>query len=68
MHALVEGGADVRAVDEQGLSALLNAVKVGTLASTCAAARFQQIFPALLFSSYSGFSNVQTEAKEENKP
>lgn len=29
MHALVEGGADVRAVDEQGLSALLNAVKVG---------------------------------------
>eukprot|EP00903_Cladosiphon_okamuranus_P016883 g15565.t1 len=27
MHALVEGGADVRAVDEQGLSALLNAVK-----------------------------------------
>lgn len=33
MHALVEGGADVRAVDEQGLSALLNAVKVGRFAS-----------------------------------
>lgn len=33
MRALVEGGADVRAVDEQGLSALLNAVKVGRLAS-----------------------------------
>lgn len=32
MHALVEKGADVRAVDEQGLSALLNAVKVGRLA------------------------------------
>lgn len=30
MHALVEGGGDVRAVDDQGLSALLNAVKVGT--------------------------------------
>lgn len=29
MHALVEGGSDVRAVDEQGFSALLNAVKVG---------------------------------------
>ncbi|CBJ30921.1 conserved unknown protein [Ectocarpus siliculosus] len=27
MRALVEGGADVRAVDDQGLSALLNAVK-----------------------------------------
>lgn len=34
MHALVEGGADVRAVDEQGLSALLNAVKVGRFASS----------------------------------
>lgn len=33
MHALAEGGADVRAVDEQGFSALLNAVKVG---SSCA--------------------------------
>lgn len=29
MRALAEGGADVRAVDEQGFSALLNAVKVG---------------------------------------
>lgn len=34
MHALVEGGADVRAVDEQGLSALLNAVKVGRRSSS----------------------------------
>lgn len=33
MRALVEGGADVRAVDDQGLSALLNAVKVGALSS-----------------------------------
>lgn len=33
MRALVEGGADVRAVDDQGMSALLNAVKVGQLVS-----------------------------------
>ncbi len=38
MRALVEGGADVRAVDEQGLSALLNAVKVGGLSSIFRAA------------------------------
>lgn len=31
MHSLVEGGADVTAEDEEGLSALLNAVKVGLL-------------------------------------
>lgn len=28
MHALVDAGADVRAEDEQGFTALLNAVKV----------------------------------------
>lgn len=34
MHALVDGGADVRAEDDQGFTALLNAVKVNTI-HTC---------------------------------